>query len=57
MDGGDCHNLESNVNYYAQSDVEYDAQHDFGYDLQQNLAPDISSGRQDIKARTVRSAR
>jgi hypothetical protein len=49
-DGGDCYNLESNVNYDAQSDVEYDAQSDFGYDLQQNLVPDISSGRQDISA-------
>jgi hypothetical protein len=49
-DGGDCYNLESNVNYDAQSDVEHDAQDDFGCDLQQNLVPDISSGRQDINA-------
>jgi hypothetical protein len=47
-DGGDCYNLQSNVDYDAQQNVEYDAQQDLGYDLQQNLVPDISSGRQDI---------
>jgi hypothetical protein len=49
-DGGDCYNLESNVDYDAESNVEYDAQDNFGYDLQENLVPDISSGRQDISA-------
>lgn len=49
-DGGDCYNLESNVNYDAESNVEYDSQSDFGYDLQEHLVPDISSGRQDISA-------
>lgn len=52
-DGGDCYNLESNVDYDAQQNVEYDAQQDLGYDLLQNLVPDISSGRQDIS--TVQS--
>jgi hypothetical protein len=47
-DGGDCYNLESNVNYDAEDDVEYDAQDDFGYDLQENLQPDISSARNDV---------
>jgi hypothetical protein len=47
-DGGDCYNLDSNVDYDAESNVEYDAQSDFGYDLQVNLVPDISSGRHDI---------
>lgn len=49
-DGGDCYNLDSNVDYDAQSNVEYDAQEDFGYDLRENLVPDLSSGRQDIRA-------
>lgn len=49
-DGGDCYNLEENVDYDAQENVEYDAQEDLGYDLQENLVPDISSGRQDISA-------
>lgn len=47
-DGGDCYNLDENVDYDAQENVEYDAQEDFGYDLQQNLTPDLASGRQDI---------
>jgi hypothetical protein len=49
-DGGDCYNLDSNVDYDATENVEYDAQEDFGYDLQYNLVPDISSGRQDVSA-------
>lgn len=49
-DGGDCYNLDSNVDYDAEENVEYDAQEDLGYDLQENLVPDISTGRHDISA-------
>jgi hypothetical protein len=49
-DGGDCYNLQQNVEYDAQQNVDYDLQQDVGYDLQQNLQPDISTTRQDIAA-------
>jgi hypothetical protein len=47
-DGGDCYNLQENVEYDAQENVDYDLQENLGYDLQQNLEPDIQAARDDI---------
>lgn len=49
-DGGNCYNLQQNVEYDAQQNVDYDLQQNVGYDLQQNLLPDIQTARQDIAA-------
>jgi hypothetical protein len=51
-DGGDCYNLEENVDYDATENVEYDATEDLGYDLQESLVPDISTERADIATLT-----
>ena len=47
-DGGDCYNLEDNVDYDATDNVEYDATDDLDYDLQDNLQPDLATVRGDI---------